>query len=41
MLLILGHKHLYLVFEYVEQDLEMLMGKLKPMPLPTPYIKVY
>ncbi|VDD92556.1 unnamed protein product [Enterobius vermicularis] len=32
---------LFLVFEYIDQDLKILMEKIKPKPIPLPYVKSF
>lgn len=39
--IILAGMRLFLVFEFVEQDLKNFLEKLKPRPVPTPYVKSF
>ncbi|KAM3728187.1 Cyclin-dependent kinase [Dirofilaria immitis] len=36
-----GCKKIYLIFEHIDYDLKMLIEKLRPKPLPMPYIKSF
>ena len=40
-LFVLENEKLYMVFEYIDQDLKVLMERLYPRPLPYKYIKVW